>query len=952
MPHIPPKTPAQALATFKTRPGFRVELVAAEPQLTCPVALDIDEDGRMYVAEFTEYNQYANPSFKGKGRIRLLEDTKGTGVYDKSSVFVDDIDAPVAVCCWDGGIFVGSVPHILYFKDTKGTGKPDIRRTVYTGFARDAAGEAMLNSFQWRFDNRIHLSTNLAGGFIKRADRKEERAVNVKGQGMLFDPRTLDFELTSGGGQHGMTIDDWGRTFVCSNSDPMSVLMYDGRYLARNPYVSAPAAAVRLMPEGGKTKIVRASPVEAWRALRTKLRKEKIVPGSDEGGEPAGFFTGATGVTAYRGDAWPEECRGQLFVGEVSGNLVFRARVKQSGAGVGLVGERIDEGCEFLASTDTWFRPVQFYNAPDGNLYVLDMYRELIEGAAFLPPQVLKHMDVSAGIDKGRIWRIAHESGKPYRKPALSQASTRELVALLEHPNGWHRDTASRLLYQRRDPSALVPARELATKSASPLGRLHAMYAVAGLGGVEAADVAKWLRDPDPRVRVHAARFGELLGGEGLVRLASDPDVRVRYQAAFSLGVAISVEAIAALAKLARDEGSDPWFQLAILSSSRECGLALFENLMKDRVFRTGAAGKKMLPALVAQIAAQKREEEVSVVVQALDALPEDEASLALELVRALASKSPAGLRGLLGKGRAGKQFDTLLAGAAKTARDDKAASATRIDAIRTLGMSAFAEQRDLFRKLLGLTEGPQIHAAVLETLGRFNEPTVAAMLLEAWPGFSPATRARAVETLFSRPAWIGAFLDGVENKQIARSDVDPARLALLQSHPDARIKERAARVFAGSTLARRADIVAAYQKSLELPGDAMRGKNFFKQNCAACHKLEGVGTQLGADITAIRNRGKEAMLLSILDPNREVLPQFVSYLVVLDSGRTLTGMITAETATSLTLHRPDGTSETVLRVQIEELRSTGLSFMPEGMEKQLDVQAMADLLAYLNSIK
>src|SRR5262249_30192699 len=201
-----------------------------------------------------------------------------------------------------------------------------------------------------------------------------------------------------------------------------------------NPFVAAPAAAVNIAPEGKFTKLMRISPNEPWRVLRTRLRTEGIVPGSNEGGQPSGFFTGATGVTVYRGDAWPEEYRGSVFVGEVANNLVYRAKVEPNG--VGLTAKRADTEQEFLASTDTWFRPVQFANGPDGCLYVIDMYRELIEGAAFLPPQILKHMDVASGIDRGRIYRIVPEGFKRQPLPKLSKATTPELVALLEHPNG------------------------------------------------------------------------------------------------------------------------------------------------------------------------------------------------------------------------------------------------------------------------------------------------------------------------------------------------------------------------------------------------------------------------------------------------------------------------------------------------------------------------------------
>ena len=223
---------------------------------------------------------------------------------------------------------------------------------------------------------------------------------------------------------------------------------------------------------------------------------------------------------------------------------------------------------------------------------------------------------------------------------------------------------------------------------------------------------------------------------------------------------------------------------------------------------------------------------------------------------------------------------------------------------------------------------------------------------MEAWPSQTPQLRASSIETLFARPEWIAAFLDEVEKQKIARVDLDPARIALLQKHGNLAVRERAQKLFAGASLARRQEVVDAYQKSLELKGDVERGRQVFRKTCVACHKLEGAGESIGADLNAVRDRGAAAVLLNILDPNREVKPQFLNYVVVLDSGRTLTGMIAAETANSLSIRKADNTNETVLRVNIDELKSTGLSFMPEGIEKQIDPAAMADLLSYLNATK
>jgi putative membrane-bound dehydrogenase-like protein len=858
------------------------------------------------------------------------------------------------VCCWDGGVFVGSVPNIWYFKDTDGDGKADVRKIVLAGFARDAAGEGMLNSFQWRFDNRIHISTNIAGGMVRRADQPDAKPVNVKSRNILFDPRTGDFELTSGGGQHGMTIDDWGRTFVCSNSDPMSVIMYDDRYLARNPYVVAPSPVAPLMPEGGRTKIFRVSPVEPWRALRTKLRTQKLIPGSDEGGTPTGFFTGATGVTAYRGHAWPEEYKNQLFTGEVSGNLVFRAKVVPKD--VGFVGQRMDENCEFLASTDNWFRPVQFANGPDGNLYVIDMYRELIEGAAFLAPPILKHMDVSAGIDKGRIWRIVREDWKFAKQPKLSKATIAELVALLEHSNGWHRDTAARLLYQRQDRIAVPLLERFVNESKSPLGRIHALYMLDGLHALTDEATFAALKDPNPRVREQALRLVETrppFNPNILGRLTSDADARVRLQFALTLGTLARYRGpYEMLQHLAAGDGADPWLRLAVLTSSHKEPGAMFQSLLGDKAFRKKPHAELLLHALAGQIAAANRNDQLAAFWTAVDGLGKDEPSLSQALVRTLVSKQPATARNVSLSGNAADVVKKLLHGAIVAASDGMRSPAERADAVRTLGLASFAEHDKLFADLLQVRQPPEVRSAALDTLSRYEDADAAALILRAWPGLTPNLRVTAAETLFSRPAWIHATIDAVEKKLIARNDIDPARICILQAHPDAKIKARASQVFGKSTLGKRDDVVKAYQQALDLKGERERGKALFKKECAACHKLEGVGTQLGGDLNAIRNRGRESILLNILDPNREVLPNFVSYIVALDSGRTLTGMLSAETATSITLHKADGTSETILRVTIESLRSTGLSFMPEGLEQRVDVQGMADLLAYLESIK
>jgi putative heme-binding domain-containing protein len=393
--------------------------------------------------------------------------------------------------------------------------------------------------------------------------------------------------------------------------------------------------------------------------------------------------------------------------------------------------------------------------------------------------------------------------------------------------------------------------------------------------------------------------------------------------------------------------------QLAVLSSVGHRRAEFFAALINDRETRTNSHIRPMLVALVTQIGAANANQELAVFLKEVDTIPPTEHALAAELLKTIIAVRPA-IREMLGDG--GGRTKTILTGllrdAKATAANDQKEPIDRAAAVRTLAASEFGDVSDLFGKLLSSQQPQPVQAATLETLARFDDASIPKLLQEAWPALTPQLRATAIETWFTRPAWIAQFLDAVEAKEISHTDIDPARIALLQKSEDKELRERTTKLFAGVALARRQDVVDAYQKALELKGDADKGRTIFRKTCAACHKLEGFGESIGADLNAIKDRGTAAMMLHILDPNREVKPQFQAYVVALDDGVTLTGMITGETANSLTLRKVDGTNTTVLRVKIDEMKSTNLSFMPEGLEKQIDVPAMADLLAYLNSIK
>jgi putative membrane-bound dehydrogenase-like protein len=950
---VPARSPEESRRAIQAAAGFRVELVAAEPLVRSPIAIDFDEDGRMYVVEYPEYNDYAATRPHGRGAIRRLEDQDGDGRYERSVLFADDVPFASGVLCYDGGVFVAAAPDLLYLKDTTGDGRADVRERILSGFERDHAGEAMLNGLRWGLDHRIHFSTGMAGGQVRRADRPADVPVSVRNMGVVLDPRTRAWSLTGGGGQYGLAFDDWGRKFVCSNSTPVWQVMYDNRYLARNPVVLAPPASLSIAPDGKYTRLFRKSPVESWRIAREQLRQRQLGGGSREEGIVSGIFTSGTGITVYRGDVFPPAHRGNVFVGEVANNLVYQARLEPDGVARKAV--RAHEQAEFLASTDMWFRPVFLAGGPDGCLYVVDMDRELIEGAEFLPDTLLKQLDPSAGVDGGRIYRVVPEGFSRPAPPRLSRASTAELVALLAHPDGWHRDTAGRLLSSRRDPAGLEPLHRLAAGSPSALGRLHALYTLAALDRLTAAEVVRALGDTQPELRENAAILAERFAGDrdvlaALARLCDDAEARVRCQAAFSLGFFPQPEVTWLLVQLARRDASDRWLRLAILCSSAGRAGVLFSALIEEDPWRTTAGARDLLGALARQIGAAERQGDIDQVTQAMSRLPEAERGLGRMLITQLVLGWPQPSSGSLPipVGKPARLWDEVVEGARHTAVDETQTDRARSSAVEILSRLPLGQVRTAFQQLLDPRQAEAVQLAVLEHLGRYREPLVAELLLDAWASLSPRVRDAAIEVFLSRGSWARAFLQAIEQARVARAEVNALRVERLRSFPDAGIQELAQRILASQPLAAPAEVVNKYLGALAMPGDVSRGRASFRKNCSGCHQLEEHGQTLGADLHAIGDRGAEAVLLNILDPNREVKPSFLVYTLATTDGQVLSGLITAETATGLAITQADGTRKTVLRHTIAELRNTGRSFMPQGLEKQIDVSEMADLLAYL----
>ena len=950
LPKFPPVAARDALNTFQLRKGFRLELVATEPLVTDPIALAFDEDGRLFVVEMNDYPERGEQHL---GQVKRLEDTDGDGRFDKATVFAKGLRFPAAIFCYGGGVFVGATPDLLYFKDTNDDGVADEKQVVLTGWGNRAGKiepEGVFNSLVWGLDNQIHGLVNRDAGVITNPGNPAAKPVTLGGN-FAFDPRSMTLRAEAGGGQYGMSFNDDGRQFLCRQHSHIMTQLFDRRYADRNPYYTMPDPTAEIAVDGPKGALYRISPEEPWRVLRSKWRLEALENGIEAGGRASGYFSAACGLTIYRGNAWPREYVGDAFVADPAENIVHHKKVVHLGPTARAERPADEKTFEFLASKDTWFRPVQIANAPDGTLYVADMYRQTIEAPSAIPETILKHLDPYEGSDLGRIYRVVPEGFKQPPLPRLSRASLADLVATLDHPNGWHRDTAARLLYQRNDRAAVPALAALVAQSKSSLGRLHALYALKGLGALEERHVLQTLSDGDAVLREHAVRLSEAFLQNGvpsaelwrqLSACASDAVVGVRYQLAFTLGEIRHPERLGVLARIARRDAAEPMMRAAVLSSLGEGAGEMF-SLLAGETNELAPARREFLRELAAVVGAANQPADLARVRDVL--ISTSDPLIAFPLARGLGD----GLR------RAGSSFEkagvnleSLLGRAAATATDAAPPAPERLEAVALLAFGRGAESEKTLLPLLDARQPQAVQLAALTSLDRLSPSGLAAALLERWPSLTPAIRDKVVDVLLKRPDRTGGLLSAMEEGIVQRRDLSLLQAVALRRHSDPIVQQRATKLIGAASDDKRDEVVRRFLPALELRGDNQRGKAIFQQRCQSCHRFGSEGFAVGPDLAGARNGGKEKLLVNILDPNREVPSNYLGYVVDTQEGDSYSGLIVNETAGSVTVRQPLGIEVVVPRSRIAKMQASRLSLMPEGLEEGLTHQDLADLLDFI----
>lgn len=563
-------TPEEALKAFKLKEGFKIEIFATEPHVMDPVDMVFDEQGNIFVVEMPDYPAMPEHG-QGKGRIKVLQDQDGDGRIDNAIIFADSLLDATSVLPWNGGLIVTAAPHIWFMKDTDGDFRADVKEVLFSGFFENNS-EAQITSLRQGIDNWIYAANNGQAGEVTFSRTPEVPAKSVRGTDFRFRLDQNKFEPETGAAQFGLTMDDWGNRFMTQNTLHIRHAVIPWRYLNRVPNVPSPAPLVNVSDH--ELEMFQLTPAPYWRAERTRRRQKQYEEQNLDRVEYAeDHFTGASGGTLYAGDGFPAEYYGNIFTGDVAGNLVHRDIIDPREDEPTFVARR-DEGerdKEFLASTDSWFRPVNFAYGPDGYLYVIDMYRQHIETPLSIPEDLKEDMDFFKGSDMGRIYRIVPEGAdtKPKATRNINEMSSSECVDLLKHPNRWWRLQAQRVLLHRQDKSVVDALVKLAGESEDARVRLHALYTLEGLGSLNSAQVRQAMKDSHPGVRQHAYRMAERYPDllPDLLQAVEDSSIAAAFQATLSLGEFSGPKVTDAMLKVLELRGDKPWFRTAVLSS-------------------------------------------------------------------------------------------------------------------------------------------------------------------------------------------------------------------------------------------------------------------------------------------------------------------------------------------------------------------------------------------------
>ena len=1017
-----PMSPAESASKMRLPEGFRIELVASEPVIQEPSCIAFDELGRMFVTELHGYNvegelDVAELNKTGKldkqvrrlrwefmggevakkakqlqyGKVKLLLDTDGDGQMDNSEVWADDLPAAYGVIAARGGIIVVAAPDIVFLADRDGDGKVDERETLFTGFHKREM-ERGINNPRWGLDNWIYVGAGGHGGTITGPHLKESVELQhsdfrIKADGSAIEP------VTGRVGTFGLTMNDLGDRFPCSGGQPaIYALPMQYNELTRNPNIATPGTNHAAANYGRGFRISEPHP---WRIRRRQDPAWIKFYGNRE--TDSNYFTGGCGGEIYNAALFPEEYHGSFYYCEPSLNIVHRCVLMRDGAGYEARRAPRDEASEFLASRDQWFRPMNLRVGPDGALYIVDMYREIIEDYSAIPRFLQQQYGLEKGRDKGRIWRLLPEDTRSSFKP-LASAAVPELVTSLSSRNMETRLTAQRLLISRgveddkeHYESKIKLLHSAAQANPWAVGRIHAIYALQGLGELTNEDVAEALLADDYRLRLHglrclsrwatneqpeafAARFqndSQLARAIRTMNYRDDPKVRLQWALTASQCPVQSDQPLAeTFVEMANEFHGDRWLTSAMMTCDPSIQRDMLDIMLQ---------GKTVAIKLVEPICSSLGRSESAPLRygQLLTPLPERSEEAQIACLRGFVqgqrqTQNPKTLKetGWLVKlltspnldvGRHAIELSSMwmpdhpelakaYQQAAERASSENVLLRDRVAALNALRNAPGELLLKHAPKFITSRQPPELQTAAIEAIGGSGHAKAGEVLLANWDSHTPKMRNTILATMLSRRELLPTLISALEESRIrVQSLNDSQRSQLLNGTSDA-IADRAKRVLKQVSSPDLQARIARYEAGLGQSRDLAAGGKLFASTCLNCHKLGDRGHEVGPSLGSAINKPDEAILVDILDPSSKIDSEYTSYVAVTQQGQSITGVLTSESPTSITLTLEKGTEATILRADIDLLKASEVSLMPSNLHEQINPKAMANLLAYMRT--
>ena len=920
------KSPEAELATFQfADPNLRITLIASEPDVQSPVAMAWSPDGFLYVAEMPGY-----PTTEYTGIIKKLHDPDGDGLFEMASIFSQDLNFPNSIMCYDGGILVTDAPDIVFLKDSDQDGVADIRRVVLSGF-EPGNEQLRANGLYWGLDNWIYGANGRSGGSVYFPSDSNNR-ISIHNRDFRFRLDSQEFQAISGMSQYGLAHDDWGNRFISYNHRFARQVVLEERHLLNNPSLAVHAVFDTYQSEHDR---------RVYTLLDEAIRFNR---------DPIGYFTSLSGLTVYRGELLGTEYNGDLFAGESVQAAVISRRMETDGPV--FKAANLQPESEFLASPDSWFHPVNFANGPDGALYMVDFYRMLVEHPEWAHEDKKEGVEWEKGQEYGRIWRISHKD-HPWDPEMmitdLHQASTEQLVSQLTETSGWRRDMAQQLLVNQKRTDAGVLLEPLLVHDQS-VTRLKALWTLQGLGLLTNSQVEQALTDGDPRVLVQAIKLAEARVDQSqgiidqLTKLATSDQGLVRFHAILALGWSdqqVARQALLISGKLYHDH----WTRVALLGSVSKWADTFTQTLLADTEERLmgNSEDVSFYRQLGSLVAASSETTQNS---NWMRQLTRGRMLSRIEIAFLVGFMDAAHASGKSVSDISNKFYEKMV----QVASDGTDSLRAQL-AVELLGYAGSGKVHQELVQIVLDSPSDQIKITGLNTVALLNDLKISNSLYENLSSLDPDVRKHLIASSLGSDAAAQALLTAIEDEKVDATEVPEELRHALLAHSNQSIKDTAASILGASVDADRQKVVDLYLASLSSQTvDLKNGAVIFRDQCSVCHAVNGEGGLLGPDLTNIGNRSDEVLMVSILDPSRMVSYELTLHVVETVSGEIYSGTISAETATSITIRQPDGKEHTILRENIKEDIGTRQSIMPEGFERMINQNEMADLIGFLRA--